>query len=67
MTSMLSTRIKTKDDILGYIIFGLKRTAKIWANSEIAILFFLAKTISLDLILDEKEWKYFIPFLILVE
>ena len=55
MTSLLATRIKAKNEVLGFVVFGLKRTAKIWANSEIAILLFLGKTISLELLTDEKE------------
>ncbi len=49
IASLLITRIKVKDEIKGYIMYALKRTAKIWQNNEIATLMFLAKTISLEI------------------
>lgn len=54
VSSLLMTTIKAHHKILGYVMYGLKRTGKIWENSEIAVLMYLAKTIALDITLNNK-------------
>lgn len=55
IASTLTTRIRYKDNMFGYLIFAQKRTAKIWENDQISILMYLSKMITLELLLKENN------------
>lgn len=48
-SSVLITKLRTTNNNYGYIMYALERTSRIWQSNEIAILLYLAKTITIDL------------------
>lgn len=50
ISSMLVTRLKTNNKNYGYIMYAQERTSRIWQADEIATLFYLAKTLTIELI-----------------
>ncbi len=50
VSSTIITSLKTKKKDLGYIMFALERTSRIWQSNEIAILMYLSKCLTLALV-----------------
>ena len=55
ISSLMIYRINVKNKTLGYIMFGLERSAKIWQNDELAILMYFGKTIAINFLIEHNK------------
>ena len=53
ISSLMIYRINVTNITLGYIMFALERTAKIWQNDELAILMYFGKTIAINFLISK--------------
>ena len=55
ISSLMIYRINVSNKTLGYIMFGLERSAKIWQNDELAILMYFGKTITINFLIEHNK------------